>query len=56
MAKPTIEAIINTTAIALTTLGVQQITTLNYIGFGVIVFGMALEYFKYWGRSKKLWK
>lgn len=53
--KPIIETIINTTALALTTLGVQQITQEKLIGFGVIAFGMGLEYLKYKGRKVSLW-
>lgn len=56
--KPVIETIINTAALALTAFGVQQITSGSPsfpVGYGAVVFGMALEFFKYWGRKKKLW-
>lgn len=53
--KATIETLINTAAIALTTFGVTTIISKDYYGFLVILFGMGLEYFKYFGRSKKLW-
>jgi len=49
--KPVIETLINTVAIALTTYGVTQITAQNYYGFIVILFAMALEFAKYWGRD-----
>lgn len=56
--KPIIETIINTAALALTAFGIQQITAgsrnfpFGYLALGV---GMSLEYFKYFGRQKKLW-
>lgn len=53
--KPTIETIVNTAAIALTTYGVADITSHNYFGFLVVLFGMSLEFFKYWGRHRKFW-
>lgn len=53
--KATIETLINTTAIALTTFGVSCILKRDYYGFLVIIFGMALEFGKYMGRAKKLW-
>jgi hypothetical protein len=53
--RETIETIINTTAIALTTLGVQQLTNLHYAGYSNIMFGMLLEFFKYKGRQMKIW-
>ena len=53
--KPIIEAIINTSALTLTSFGVLQITTGNLTGYFAIMFGITIEYFKYWGRQKKLW-
>lgn len=54
--KPFIETIINTTALALTSAGtVSLINNKDYFGFLLITFGAGLEYFKYWGRHKKLW-
>lgn len=53
--KPTIETIVNTTALALTAWGVIDIQQGRYNGYFALVFGMSLEYFKYWGRKKKLW-
>lgn len=53
--KPTIETIINTAALALTAWGTNAILQHDYYGFLVILFGMGLEFFKYWGRSKSLW-
>lgn len=53
--RPTIETIVNTAALALTAFGTNLILTKDYYGFIVIIFGMSLEFFKYWGRSKNLW-
>lgn len=57
--KPIIETIINTTALALTSFAVINITTRAdysmWYGYLALLVGMGLEFFKYWGRSKKLW-
>lgn len=53
--KATVETLINTTAIALTTFGVSAIINRDYYGFLVIIFGMSLEFIKYFGRNKKYW-
>lgn len=54
--KPIIDTIINTTALALTAAGTQWIiSSKDFTGFVLIMFGAALEYFKYWARSKDLW-
>jgi hypothetical protein len=53
--KATIETLINTSAIALTTFGVSCIIERDYYGFIVILFGMSLEFAKYWGRKEKIW-
>ena len=53
--KPIIETLINTTALALTSFAVQQIITGNMWGHIPLLTGMALEFFKYWGRNKGLW-
>jgi len=53
--KPVIETIINTAALSMTAFGVNCILQKDYFGFLVITFGAGLEFFKYWGRSKKLW-
>jgi hypothetical protein len=59
--KPTIETIINTTALALTSFGVVTLTGGNSgwelfcKGILLIIFGAGLEFFKYWGRKKKFW-
>ncbi len=50
--KPIIETLINTTALALTSFGVVEITNTRYYGFIAILFAMGLEFFKYWGRRK----
>ena len=53
--KPTIETIINTTALALTAAGTTFLINKDYFGFLLIIFGAGLEYYKYWGRNKELW-
>ncbi len=53
--KPVIETIINTVALAMTALGVQQITAGKLIGYLSICFGMGLEFIKYWGRKENFW-
>ena len=50
--KPIIETMINTVALATTAFGVNEIINNHYYGFVVIMFGMILEFFKYWGREK----
>lgn len=53
--KPTIETIINTTAIALTAAGTVQSINREWYGIVLIMFGVFLEFFKYFGRQRKLW-
>ena len=59
--KPIIETIINTAALSLTSFGVVSLTTnsdgwvLFCKGFLLIILGAGLEFFKYWGRKRKLW-
>ena len=53
--RPVIETMINTAALALTASGVVMIQGRDLFGFGCVIFGAGLEYFKYWGRSKNLW-
>lgn len=56
--KAIIDTIVNTTAIALTATGTSWIVnnfSHNGLGFVLIIFGVGLEYFKYWARKKKLW-
>ena len=55
--KPIVETIINSIALALTSYGVVQITTngLVWQGYIAIVFGIVLEWIKYYGRLKKTW-
>ena len=50
--KPVIEAIINTVALALTASGVIMLQAKDPFGFGLILFGVGVEWFKYWGRRK----
>ena len=54
--KPVVEAGINGAALILISMGTQQIVTGNLMGYPMVVFGVALEYAKYYGRKKKLWK
>lgn len=53
--KPIIETIVNTVALALTAAGTTLAIGKDYWGLILITFGAGLEFFKYWGRSKKLW-
>jgi hypothetical protein len=53
--RPTIETMINTAAIALTSYGVVQVTTGDSYGYIAILFAVLLEWFKYYCRSKDLW-
>ena len=56
--KEIVETIINTSALALTSYGVLQLTTDgNFLKGLVLLFvGMGLEFAKYYGRKKKLWR
>ena len=53
--KPIIETMINTCALALTASGTTFLMNNDWWGYCLISFGAGLEYFKYWGRNKKLW-
>ena len=53
--KATVETMINTSALTLTSFGVLEITKQNYFGFLVVLFGMILEFIKYKGRKDKYW-
>jgi len=56
--KPVVETIINTAAIALTATGTTWLVngfTHNGLGCALILFGVALEFFKYWARKSKFW-
>lgn len=53
--KPIIETLINTIALALTAWGVIAIQQGNLEGYITILFGMGLEFFKYWGRKEEYW-
>ena len=50
--KPVIEGMINTVALALTSAGVFMLLGRDVFGFGLILLGFGLEWFKYWGRRK----
>lgn len=53
--KPVIETAINGAALILIGFGATSITLGGYNGYLMVTFGIALEYFKYWGRNKNLW-
>lgn len=53
--KPVIETIINTAAIATSTLGVMEVQKGSWFGFVCILFAAGLEFFKYWGRKNTYW-
>ena len=53
--KPTIETMINTAALALTAAGTTYLLQKDYWGFLLIGFGAGLEFYKYWGRGRRLW-
>lgn len=53
--KPIIETIINTAAIAMSTFGVIQVQSGDYLGLCLIVFAGGIEFFKYWGRKNNYW-
>ena len=56
MKKEAIETIINTSAISLSSYGTLEIiSSKNYYGLLLILFGMGIEFIKYYGRRKKLW-
>ena len=53
--KAVIETIINSSAIALSGLGVINVQQGDYLGLLLISFAAGLEFLKYWGRQRKLW-
>jgi len=56
--KPVIETLINTSAIALTGAGTASVIGgFKFHGLGIVMIGlgMALEFYKYWGRKNKYW-
>lgn len=53
--KPIIETILNTAALALTAAGTTFLLNKDYYGSFLILFGAALEFFKYWGRKNQYW-
>ena len=50
--KPFIESLINTAAMSLMAMGVVMLQAEKVFGFPLIVFGLGMEWFKYWGRRK----
>lgn len=53
--KPLIETMINTAALAVTAYGTNLIINKDYYGFTCVLFGAGLEFWKYWGRKRRLW-
>lgn len=53
--KPIIETLINSSALAMTPLGVIMLSNRDWFGLVLIAVGVSLEYLKYYGRLKKLW-
>ena len=50
--KPIIETAINGAALMLIAFGAVEITNGANSGYLMVIFGIALEWFKYWGRRK----
>lgn len=50
--KPFIESLINTAAMTLMAAGVAMLLAENMFGFGLVLTGLGIEWFKYWGRRK----
>ena len=48
--KPVIETAINGAALMLIAFGAVAVTNGNFNGYAMMVFGVGLEWFKYWGR------
>lgn len=54
--RPLIESIINTSALALTSYAVLQITSIgNNWGYLALIVGISIEWFKYFGRKRQWW-
>lgn len=53
--KPIIETMINTAALAITAYGTNLILNKDYYGFICVIFGGAIEFFKYEARKRKIW-
>lgn len=50
--KPVIETAINGAALMLIAFGAVAVTNGNFNGYVMMLFGVGLEWFKYWGRRK----
>ena len=50
--KPVIETAINGAELLLIACGAVAVTSGNFNGYAMMVFGVGLEWFKYWGRRK----
>ena len=50
MNKPLIESLINTAAMTLMATGVAMLVEENVFGFGLLLLGLGMEWFKYWGK------
>ena len=55
--KPTVETMINTAAIAMTATGTALLVNNGDIirGLILVAVGVALEFYKYWGRKHCYW-
>lgn len=53
--KPMIETVLNSIAIGITSVGINLLISKDYFGFLLIFLSVGAEFFKYWGRNKKLW-
>ena len=53
--KPLIETLINSVALSLTPLGILQISKGDPWGYVMVIFGVSLEFGKYWGRKQEYW-
>jgi len=56
--KATIETVINTAAIALTATGTTWLVSgfiHGGLGIVLVLMGVGLEFFKYWGRKEEYW-
>ena len=53
--KPVIETGINGAALVFIATGTNFAIKGDYYGLLLVVFGVTLEFFKYWGRKKEYW-
>ena len=50
--KPLIESLINTAAMSLMAAGVVMLLARDVFGIALLLTGLVMEWFKYWGRRK----